>query len=162
MLESLSTKCIKGSSKMGLASNCHSGSINLLSDSLFFSSAPEKFPNKAVWICQSLMCIHTTSTLTGLFLWLGHHLRKLRKQLIPQTHTCCRALWSPSNTLTLVGWLNVPSGALPTSKKPPLTFISKSLHSNSFAELKITIGGGSCFMTNSYTVGIWDTEQAIF
>lgn len=79
--ESLSRMCIKGSSKTGLASNCHSGSIGL-SDSLLFSSVPEKFPNKAEWICQTLMYTHTTRAVSGLSLRMGYHLGKLRKQLI--------------------------------------------------------------------------------
>lgn len=33
-------------------------------------------------ICQALLYIHTTRTLAGLFLRMGHHLGELRKQLI--------------------------------------------------------------------------------
>lgn len=51
-------------------------------DSLWSSSVPEKFPNKAEWLCQALLYIHTTRTLAGLFLRMGHHLGELRKQLI--------------------------------------------------------------------------------
>lgn len=66
----------------GLAFNCQPGSISILPDSLWSSSVPEKFPNKAEWICQALLYVHTTRTLAGLFLRMGHHLGELRKQLI--------------------------------------------------------------------------------
>lgn len=81
-LESLSRVCTEGSGKPGLASDCHPGSIRPLSESLLFTSVPEKSPNKAEWICQALMYVHTTRTLAGLFLRMGHHLGELRKQLI--------------------------------------------------------------------------------